>query len=78
MTKLQQNVEPLPLPFMHDEQALEELHKICIKHGIEFDMLIEMLRLELEKRALQRRHNLFPGLNEIILNYIDVKDQHVH
>ena len=70
--------QKLPLPFMQDEEAVSVLKLICVKHEIEFEMLIEMLDLELEKRALQRRHGLFQGLNEIILNHIDVKEQHVY
>ncbi len=63
---------------MQDEDAVSLLKDICDKHVIEYEMLIEMLELELEKRALQRRHGLFQGLNEIILNHIDVKEQNVH
>ena len=63
--------QKLALPFVQDEDAMSVLKSICVKHQIEFEMLIEMLDLELEKRALQRRHGIFSGLNEIILNHID-------
>lgn len=51
------------------------LKPLCEQHNVPFEMIREMLQIELEKVGMRRRHNVFTMLREVVEKYVGQEAQ---